>query len=42
MSSIVGLDLNIDQEYIAESVQKIVKAAIVSALGDRDTIVKKL
>ena len=27
MSNIVGLDLNIDQEYIAESVQKIVKAA---------------
>lgn len=41
MSNIVGLDLNIDQEYIAESVQKIVKAAIVSALGDRDTIVRK-
>lgn len=41
MSNIVGLDLNIDQEYIAESVQKIVKAAIVSALGDQDTIVRK-
>lgn len=41
MSSIVGLDLNIDQEYIAESVQKIVKAAIVSALGDQDKLVRK-
>lgn len=41
MSNIVGLDLNIDQEYIAESVQKIVKAAIVSALGDQDKLVRK-
>jgi hypothetical protein len=41
MGNIVGLDLNVDQEYIAASVEKIVKAAIVQALGDQDKIIKK-
>lgn len=41
MPNIVGLDLNIDQEYIAASVQQVVKAAIVQALGDQDAIVRK-
>lgn len=40
MGNIVGLDLNIDQEYIAASVQQIVKAAIIQALGNQDTIVR--
>ena len=41
MSNIIGLDLNLDQEYIEKSVQSIVKAAIVTALGDQGTIIKK-
>lgn len=41
MSNIVGLDLNINQEYIAASVQDIVKAAIIQALGNEGEIVRK-
>ena len=40
-NNIVGLDLNLDQEYIAASVQSVVKAAIVQALGNKDEIIRK-
>lgn len=34
MANIVDLDLKLNEQYLAASVQDIVKAAIVSALGD--------
>jgi len=39
--NIVALDLNLDQNYIKGAVEEIVKSAIVQALGDPASIVKK-
>lgn len=39
--NLVGLNLNIDQDLIKESVEEIVRAGIVQALGDPSAIVKK-
>lgn len=39
--NIMGVNLNIDQEYIKQSVEEIVKAGIVGALGDPSIIVRK-
>lgn len=36
---IVGLDLNLDQDYIASAVQDVINAGIVSALGDPGSII---
>ena len=41
MSNIMGVELNLDQEYIKAAVEDIVKAGIVKALGDPSAIVKK-
>lgn len=38
--NIMGVNLEIDQEYIKQSVEEIVKAGIVAALGDPASIVK--
>ena len=38
--NIMGVELNLDQEYIKGAVEDIVKAGIVSALGDPAAIVK--
>lgn len=40
MGNIMGVELNLDQEYIKGAVEDIVKAGIVSALGDPSVIVK--
>lgn len=40
-NSPVNASLSIDAEYIESEVQKIVKTAIVAALGNRDEIVRK-
>jgi len=40
MGNIVGVDLKLDQEYLAASVQEIVRASIVQALGDPSKIVR--
>lgn len=40
MGNIIGVDLKLDQNYIEASVQEIVKAGIVQALGDPTKIVK--
>jgi len=39
--NLVGLNLNIDQDLIKESVEEIVRAGIVQALGNPSTIVKE-
>ena len=39
--NIIGVDLNLDQEYLQGAVEEIVKAAIVQALGEPEKIVKK-
>ncbi len=39
--NLVGLNLNIDQDLIKESVEEIVRAGIVQALGDPSAIVKE-
>lgn len=38
---IIGVDLTLDQEYIKSSVESIVKAGIVQALGDPASLVRK-
>ena len=38
--NIMGIDLKLNQEYIKASVEEIVKAGIISALGSPDEIVK--
>jgi len=40
MANILGVDLKLDQEYIKASVEDIVKAGIVQALGNPEKIVK--
>ena len=40
MGNIIGVDLKLDQNYIEASVQDIVKAGIIQALGDPTKIVK--
>lgn len=40
MSEIMGVNLNLNQEYIKSSVEEIVKASIIQALGDPGVIVK--
>lgn len=40
MANIVDLDLKLNEQYLAASVQDIVKAAIVSALGDPTKVLK--
>ena len=40
MGNLVGLDLKLDEKYLAESVAEIVRAAIVQALGDPTEIIK--
>lgn len=40
MANIVDLDLKLNEQYLAASVQDIVRAAIVSALGDPTKILK--
>lgn len=40
MANVIGLDLKVDEKYIADSVQDVVKAAIVQALGDPNAIIK--
>jgi hypothetical protein len=39
MSNIMGLDLKIDEKYIGEIVNNVVKASIVEALGAKDQLV---
>ena len=41
MPNIMGVELNLDQEYIKGAVEEIVKAGIVQALGDPSDIVKR-
>ena len=41
MGNIMGVELNLDQEYIKAAVEDIVKAGIVKALGDPADIVKR-
>lgn len=41
MGNIMGVELNLDQEYIKAAVEDIVKAGIVQALGDPSDIVKR-
>lgn len=41
MGNIMGVELNLDQEYIKAAVEDIVKAGIVKALGDPSDIVKR-
>lgn len=41
MSNIMGVELNLNQEYIKGAVEDIVKAGIVQALGDPSDIVKR-
>ena len=41
-NNIVGLDVNLDKEYLKESVENIVSAAIMQALGEPHSIVKKV
>lgn len=41
MSNIMGVELNLDQEYIKAAVEDIVKAGIVQALGNPSDIVKR-
>lgn len=40
MGNIVGLDLKMDEKFLAESVVEIVRGAIVQALGDPTEIVR--
>lgn len=39
-NNIMGIDLKLDQEYIKASVEEIVRAGIVQALGNPEAIVK--
>lgn len=41
MGNIVGLDLKLDENYLAASVQDIVRASIVQTLGDPSQLVRK-
>lgn len=40
MANVLGIDLNIDEKFIQESVQSVVRAAMVEALGDPSVLVK--
>lgn len=40
MANVLGIDLNIDEKFIQESVQSVVKAAMIDALGDPSVLVK--
>ena len=41
MGNIMGVELNLDQEYMTAAVEDIVKSGIVQALGDPSDIVKR-
>lgn len=41
-NNILGVDLKIDQEYIARSVKDVVKASMIEALGDKSRIVTEV
>ncbi len=41
LGKIIGVDLSLDQDYIKGAVEDIVKAGIVSALGDPAALVKQ-
>lgn len=42
MNNILGVDLKIDQKYIAECVKEVVNASMVEALGAKEKIVEEV
>ena len=40
MANVLGIDLNIDEKFIQESVQSVVRSAMVEALGDPSVLAK--
>ncbi len=42
MGNIVGLDLKIDEKFITETAKEIIQAGVVSALGNKDTLIKSV
>lgn len=40
MNNILGVDLKIDQKYIAECVKEVVNASMIEALGAKNDIVE--
>lgn len=40
MANVLGVELNIDEKFIQESVQSVVRSAMIEALGDPSVLVK--
>lgn len=42
MSNLMGLELKIDEKYIAETAKKIIEAGVLSALGNKEELVSQV
>lgn len=42
MSNLIGLNLQVDEQLIAESAKNVIEAAVVAALGDKEALIRSV